>query len=267
MEYEKKFAKYELLESAGEEEKGVRIHFSDNTTATGTIAVGVDGANSSVRTQLLGPKLAASDVLPFALMNFNCSYPSDQAKYVKDNLHPLVDIAIHPAGHYIRTNILDMPDQKDASTWTFQILSTWPIKNVADYDNDDGSEGRLRRLKEHVKRDGWAEPYKSGIEWIPEGTEILRDQLKIWRTVRWSNEGGSVTLAGDAAHAMTFREYFHTDSWSFSMSSQIRYLTKQLIIIYRSRPRSQQLHIRQLLLRRGDEIRTGWYSDTPRGRR
>ncbi|CAN9144544.1 unnamed protein product [Alternaria alternata] len=162
--------------------------------------IGVDGAMSKVRRCLI-PKEGNMDTLPFALMNFNASYTAEQAHFIKDRLHPLVDIAIHPAGHYIRANVLDMPDEKDASTWTFQILSTWPLKYVEDHDNETD---RLKRLKAHVQRDGWAEPYKSAIEWIPEDTMVLRDQLKIWKTVPWDNQDGRVTLCGDAAHAMTF---------------------------------------------------------------
>ncbi|KAL6703665.1 hypothetical protein ACN47E_009439 [Coniothyrium glycines] len=194
--YGKKFSHYTLDSS----EPGVRVHFEDGTTDTGDILIGNDGAMSQVRQCLLGRK-GDMDILPFALMNFNASYTTEQALFIKERLHPLVDIAIHPAGHYIRANVLDMPDEKEPSSWTFQILSTWPLKYVEDHDNETD---RLKRLKEHVRKAGWAEPYKSAIEWIPENTEVLKDQLKIWKTVPWENQGGRVTLCGDAAHAMTF---------------------------------------------------------------
>jgi 2-polyprenyl-6-methoxyphenol hydroxylase-like FAD-dependent oxidoreductase len=211
VQYSKKFTRFETTEDGG-----VKVFFEDGASEEGDIVVGVDGAMSRVRNQLLG-RAAEPDMLPFALMNFNASYTAEQAQYIKENLHPLVDIAIHPAGHYIRTNVLDMPDLDKPETWTFQILSTWAVKNVEDHDNDDedqnGKGSRLRRLKEHVKRDGWAEPYKSAIEWIPEDTLILKDQLKIWKPVKWDNQNGRVTLCGDAAHAMTFRKLLsHTIS-------------------------------------------------------
>jgi 2-polyprenyl-6-methoxyphenol hydroxylase-like FAD-dependent oxidoreductase len=177
------------------------VFFEDGSTDSGDIVIGIDGAMSKVRQCLLGRK-GDMDILPFALMNFNASYTAEQARFIKDRLHPLVDIAIHPAGQYIRVNVLDMPDQEDPTKWTFQILSTWPLKTVEDHDNE---VDRLKRFKEHVKKAGWAEPYKSAIEWIPEDTEVLRDQLKLWKTVPWDNQGGRVTLCGDAAHAMTFR--------------------------------------------------------------
>ncbi|CAO2655553.1 Nn.00g043560.m01.CDS01 [Neocucurbitaria sp. VM-36] len=195
VKYGKRFSHYETIQDGG-----VRVFFEDGSTDEGDIVIGIDGAMSKVRHCLLGRE-AAMDILPFALMNFNASYTAEQALFIKERLHPLVDIAIHPAGHYIRANVLDMPDEKDPTKWTFQILSTWPLKVVEDHDNE---VDRLKRLKAHVKRDGWAEPYKSAIEWIPEGTEVLRDQLKIWKTVPWDNQKGRVTLCGDAAHAMTF---------------------------------------------------------------
>lgn len=176
VQYGKRFSHYELIPNGG-----VKVFFEDGSTDSGSNVIGIDGAMSKVRHCLLG-RSATMDILPFALMNFNASYTVEQALFIKERLHPLVDIAIHPAGHYIRANVLDMPDEKDPSTWTFQILSTWPLKVVEDHDNE---VDRLKRLKEHVRRDGWAEPYKSAIEWIPEDTEILRDQLKIWKTEPW----------------------------------------------------------------------------------
>ncbi|KAF2735328.1 FAD/NAD(P)-binding domain-containing protein [Polyplosphaeria fusca] len=221
VQYHKRFTHFELLDGGN----GVKVFFDDGTHAQGTIAVGVDGAMSKMRQCLLG-RAATPDLLPFALMNFNASYTAEQAKFIKERLHPLVDIAIHPAGHYIRTNVLDMPDKDDASTWTFQILSTWALKNVEDYDNE---EGRLKRLKEHIRGQGWAEPYKSAIEWIPEDTPVLRDQLKIWKTVAWDNCGGRVTLCGDAAHAMTFHRgqgannaFFDSHSFVEAIKSVVR---------------------------------------------
>ena len=198
VQYGKKFSHYEMIKDGQ-----VKVFFEDGSSEEGDIVIGIDGAGSKVR-QCLIDRGATQETLPFALMNFNASYTREQALFIKERLHPLVDIAIHPAGHYVRANVLDMPDVNDPTTWTFQILSTWPLKNVEDYDNDTD---RLKRLKAHAARDGWAEPYKSAIEWIPEDTPVLKDQLKIWKTQPWDNQDGRVTLCGDAAHAMTFREF------------------------------------------------------------
>lgn len=206
VQYGKKFSHYETIKNGG-----VRVFFEDGSSEEGSVVVGIDGAGSKVR-QCLVERGATQETLPFALMNFNASYTKEQALFIKERLHPLVDIAIHPAGHYIRANVLDMPDVNDPTKWTFQILSTWPLKNAEDYDNESD---RLKRLKAHVARDGWAEPYKSAIEWIQEDTPVIKDQLKIWKTQPWDNKGGRITLCGDAAHAMTFRKF-----WSLNQLDQ-----------------------------------------------
>jgi hypothetical protein len=244
VQYGKRFERYEVMESSG-----VKVHFEDGSIDEADIVIGIDGAMSKVRQCLLGRK-GDMDILPFALMNFNASYTAEQARFIKDRLHPLVDIAIHPAGHYIRANVLDMPDQEDPTKWTFQILSTWPLKSVEDHDNE---VDRLKRLKEHVKKAGWAEPYKSAIEWIPEDTEVLRDQLKIWKTVPWDNEGGRVTLCGDAAHAMTFRKL-----------PLLCHFFLLLTLFSRSGARRQQCLLFSTLPSGSPEVRTIRQSDTER---
>ena len=54
----------------------------------------------------------------------------------------------------------------------------------------------------------FAEPFKSIYTSLPQGTKIWCDRLSQWPTIPWDNRAGRVTLAGDAAHPMTFRESF-----------------------------------------------------------
>ena len=100
VQYGKKFDRYELTPN-----NGVKVYFDDGTTEQGDMVIGIDGAGSKVR-QCLIDRGATQETLPFALMNFNASYTAEQALFIKERLHPLVDIAIHPAGHYIRANVL-----------------------------------------------------------------------------------------------------------------------------------------------------------------
>lgn len=52
-----------------------------------------------------------------------------------------------------------------------------------------------------------AEPFRSAyLAVAPYGT-IWCDRLAEWRTEPWDNRNGRVTLAGDAAHPMTYRKY------------------------------------------------------------
>ena len=157
--------------------------------------IGADGGASQVRRWLLSEELAAQEVLPYAFMNFSFTLPADKAVWLDNEMNPNVDVAPHPKGMYLGIFLLDKPDLKRPETWIFYILTTWPIAGKEDEEN---AENRLERLRAHM--DGWTEPYKSVVEWVPDDVVIRPDQLRIWHPKPWDNRGGRVTLAGDAAH-------------------------------------------------------------------
>lgn len=51
-----------------------------------------------------------------------------------------------------------------------------------------------------------ADPFRSALLSLPKDAIIWRERLSQWPTVAWDNMQGTVTLAGDAAHSMTFRK-------------------------------------------------------------
>ena len=52
-------------------------------------------------------------------------------------------------------------------------------------------------------------PFDEVFATIPAGTKVWHNRLSCWPTKPWDSRGGLVTLAGDAAHAMTFRKHFN----------------------------------------------------------
>jgi 2-polyprenyl-6-methoxyphenol hydroxylase-like FAD-dependent oxidoreductase len=96
-----------------------------------------------------------------------------------------------------------LPDRNDRSTWSFQLLTSWKTGQRALSDEENTSEGRLKILKELVGSD-FAEPRRSAVAWAPEDHHVPRDRLAIWSPVLRDHHDGRVTLAGDAAHAMTY---------------------------------------------------------------
>jgi len=59
--------------------------------------------------------------------------------------------------------------------------------------------------------DNFAKPLKEIIQNIPEDTVTSEIRLADWSNIQWDNHHGRVTLAGDAAHAMTMCNCFpHT---------------------------------------------------------
>lgn len=100
--------------------------------------------------------------------------------------------------------VLDVEDPSKPETWTFQLMSSWPRDA-----NDDGqarlsNDALLSVVKS--KTSIFADPIKSANEWVPEGTHVHMNRISYWQPIPWDNRKGSVTLAGDGAHPMTFRK-------------------------------------------------------------
>ncbi|PYH95503.1 monooxygenase [Aspergillus ellipticus CBS 707.79] len=194
IQYGKKLVDMEIIES------GVVAHFSDGSRETGTVLVGADGASSRVRRWLLGDEKGTPQVLPFAFMNIATTYTAEQARYLASISNPFVDVGAHPKNMYMGFFLLDKRDPARPETWVFYILASWRAENQEDIEN---SPNRLERLRRRM--DGWADPFASAVKWLPDDTVIGADQLKVWQPhEQWDNQGGRVTLAGDAGHTMTF---------------------------------------------------------------
>jgi 2-polyprenyl-6-methoxyphenol hydroxylase-like FAD-dependent oxidoreductase len=199
VEYGKKCVGIELLAL----DWGVIAKFEDGThSERADVIMGADGGASYVRKYLLGDA-AQQEVLPYTFMNFPFTLTAEQALWLDGVMNPNVDVATHPKNMYLGVFLLDKVDLERPETWIYYLLVTWPTEEDDDDDaSEAGSKKRIQKLK--AKMEGWADPYKSIVEWISEDVTIKPDQLRIWEPKVWDNHDGRVTLSGDAAHSMTF---------------------------------------------------------------
>jgi len=89
---------------------------------------------------------------------------------------------------------------EDMSTWTTFWAQCWlgPTPNMQGQEAIDYVKERSKTV---------VEPFRSAIEWTPEGSPCFIDRMKYWVPVPFPDHGGRVTLAGDAAHPMLPCEY------------------------------------------------------------
>ncbi len=88
---------------------------------------------------------------------------------------------------------VDDPD--DLSSWATFWVKIWKA-----------SEPNLRGQDaiDHVRATPrlQCEPFQSAIDWTPDGSACTVDEMRYWVPVPYDNHGGTVALAGDAAHPM-----------------------------------------------------------------
>lgn len=189
----------------------VQLVLEDQTTVTGRIAVGVEGSRSMVR-QILRPDAYDNVLLPINFTGVAVDLTPEQIKPLREMDPLLFQGCYPPTGVFFWFSMLETPQVNGTAgtgneRYRAQICMSWPVRGPED-EVAGTDEARLDNMKRRAR--GFVGFLQDAVNRIPDGTPVTEIKLADWECLPWDNHEGRVTLAGDAAHAMTMCTFITT---------------------------------------------------------
>lgn len=185
----------------------VTVHFDDGTSASSNLVIGCDGAKSKMRQLLFSenPSVAQLNTLPVRALGVTLRLTTDEILPLLQ-IDPLLFQGCHPdTGVFLWYSTVSTPQLNgslNTPTPYFggQLIISWP-HNSKSTSIPDSNTARLQKMQSLTSN--FAPRLQKIIQNIPPNTQVQAIALTDWPTTRWPNHSARITLAGDAAHAMT----------------------------------------------------------------
>jgi 2-polyprenyl-6-methoxyphenol hydroxylase-like FAD-dependent oxidoreductase len=207
----------------------VEATFSDGTSETGSILIGCDGNDSTVR-RIMHPQGHPKPQLRHLLATTN--YPASEVSAIR-NLHPFFLRCTQPGTDILLLITFFEHTSEDShadDTTKSQLLLQWPYRSnwLGRVDPTDCPNTKIgqRALLKHLS-DSWAEPFRSFIQNMPRDTDIRPADFSDGHIGYSASLGAGVTLAGSAANLAP-----QLDEGAESSSRSVRLLLEALEKMY-----------------------------------
>lgn len=173
--------------------------FEDGSETAGDLIVGADGAHSAVRDNLLGPEKAALHLLPLAGCSIITTLPAALATKFRETVNPISTLGYHPLGITAFVSLHAIEDHDRPETWLWMLHLGWRSEISETLPQGEDMKREWQKMSLSL-----AEPLRSMYLNVQGDIKYPCDRLAQWPTVAWDNREAKVTLAGDAAHPMTY---------------------------------------------------------------
>ncbi|OOQ88356.1 putative monooxygenase [Penicillium brasilianum] len=233
--------------------------FGDGSEVIGSMVIATDGPHSAVRSLLVGEENAKVTPIDFASTMCFTKHTREHALFLRAQPHhPLYQVGPHPDGYCAWLSLHDGDDVEHPENWTFFHYISFPEKR---------DEVNNRTMREHVAHQkqlarNFVDPWRSVFKWMPEDSEVWYSKLRNWDPSlpnhKWDNRQGRITLAGDAAHPMTFQRgqgLNHAIQDAYTACKAIESFWNKGDFTIEQRAEAIQLYEDEMVARTGVEVR------------
>ncbi|CRL28765.1 Aromatic-ring hydroxylase-like [Penicillium camemberti] len=241
---------------AGEQ---VTAKFTDGTEVIGSLLIATDGPHSITRTLLVGEQAAKATPTDFASTICYTQHTREHALFLRAHPHhPLYQVGPHPEGYCAWLSLHNGDDIDHPENWTFAHYISFP--EPRDHVNNRTMREHVAHQKELARR--FVDPWRSVFEWMSPDQEVWYSKLRNWDPSllehRWDNRQGRVTLAGDAAHPMTFQRgqgLNHAMKDAYTACKAIESFWNRGDFTIEERAAAIQAYEEEMIMRTGEEVR------------